>query len=172
MAGKFPRALCHLDCAAEGMNDEELSLRVQMRKVQRYIVPVGDITICGNRTHGLGLRKATAHCANRPSMSMLGVSQPDQIRNEKIRRRTKVTDIAQRVTKLKCQWARTGGLLGSNPLDPEQINATLVGSQRGGQTTSNESRGRSDHGDDDYLLNDITSSGVLEWRLKCYFFIA
>ncbi|CAH2269361.1 jg14066 [Pararge aegeria aegeria] len=29
----------------------------------------------------------------------------DQIRNEEIRRRTKVTDIAQRVAKLKWQWA-------------------------------------------------------------------
>ncbi|CAH2241463.1 jg15660 [Pararge aegeria aegeria] len=37
--------------------------------------------------------------------SMLGVSLLDQIRNEEIRRRTRVTNIAQRVAKLKWQWA-------------------------------------------------------------------
>ncbi|CAH2237178.1 jg11151 [Pararge aegeria aegeria] len=36
---------------------------------------------------------------------MLGVSLRDQIRNEEIRRRTRVTDIATRVTKLNWQWA-------------------------------------------------------------------
>ncbi|CAH2208128.1 jg27685 [Pararge aegeria aegeria] len=37
--------------------------------------------------------------------AMLGVSLRDQIRNEEILRRTRVTDIAQRVAKLKWQWA-------------------------------------------------------------------
>ncbi|CAH2251132.1 jg11818 [Pararge aegeria aegeria] len=37
--------------------------------------------------------------------AMLGVSLRDQIRNEEIRRRTRVTDIAQRVARLKWQWA-------------------------------------------------------------------
>ncbi|CAH2234449.1 jg6126 [Pararge aegeria aegeria] len=37
--------------------------------------------------------------------AMLGVSLRDQIKNEEIRRRTRVTDIAQRVAKLKWQWA-------------------------------------------------------------------
>ncbi|CAH2234105.1 jg1184 [Pararge aegeria aegeria] len=37
--------------------------------------------------------------------AMLGVSLRDQIRNVEIRRRTRVTDIAQRVAKLKWQWA-------------------------------------------------------------------
>lgn len=37
--------------------------------------------------------------------AMLGVSLRDRIRNEEIRRRTKVTDIAYRVSKLKWQWA-------------------------------------------------------------------
>ncbi|CAH2236268.1 jg7032 [Pararge aegeria aegeria] len=37
--------------------------------------------------------------------AMLGVSLRDQIRNEEIRRRIRVTDIAQRVAKLKWQWA-------------------------------------------------------------------
>ncbi|CAH2230492.1 jg18595 [Pararge aegeria aegeria] len=37
--------------------------------------------------------------------AMLGVSLRDQIRNEEIRRRNRVTDIDQRVAKLKWQWA-------------------------------------------------------------------
>ncbi|CAH2228963.1 jg50 [Pararge aegeria aegeria] len=37
--------------------------------------------------------------------AMLGVPLRDRIRNVEIRRRTKVTDIAQRVAKLKWQWA-------------------------------------------------------------------
>ncbi|CAH2229176.1 jg21608 [Pararge aegeria aegeria] len=37
--------------------------------------------------------------------AMLGVSLRDQIRNEEIRRRTIVTDIAQRVAKPKWRWA-------------------------------------------------------------------
>ncbi|CAH2239880.1 jg4565 [Pararge aegeria aegeria] len=50
--------------------------------------------------------------------AMLGVSLRDQIRNEEIRRRTRVTDIAQRVAKLKWKWAghiarRTDGRWGS-----------------------------------------------------------
>ncbi|CAH2268719.1 jg24610 [Pararge aegeria aegeria] len=37
--------------------------------------------------------------------AMLGVSLRDQIRNVEIRKRTRVTNIAQRVAKLKWQWA-------------------------------------------------------------------
>ncbi|CAH2236015.1 jg7307 [Pararge aegeria aegeria] len=37
--------------------------------------------------------------------AMLGVSLHDRIRNVEIRKRTRVTDIAQRVAKLKWQWA-------------------------------------------------------------------
>ncbi|CAH2236238.1 jg22049 [Pararge aegeria aegeria] len=37
--------------------------------------------------------------------AMLGVSLRDQVRNEEIRRRTRVTDIAQRVAELKWKWA-------------------------------------------------------------------
>ncbi|CAH2217234.1 jg564, partial [Pararge aegeria aegeria] len=37
--------------------------------------------------------------------AMLGVSLRDRIRNVEILRRTRVTDIAQRVAKLKRQWA-------------------------------------------------------------------
>ncbi|CAH2248507.1 jg18536 [Pararge aegeria aegeria] len=52
----------------------------------------------------------------------LGVSLRDQIKNEEIRRRTRVTDIAQRDAKLKWQWAghiarRTDGSWGSKVLE-------------------------------------------------------
>ncbi|CAH2238966.1 jg19290 [Pararge aegeria aegeria] len=54
--------------------------------------------------------------------SMLGVSLRDQIRNEEIRRRTRVTEIAQRVAKLKWQCAghiarRTDGRWGPKVLE-------------------------------------------------------
>ena len=53
---------------------------------------------------------------------MLGVSLRDRIRNEEIRRRTKVTDIARRIAKLKWQWAghiarRTDGRWGGKVLE-------------------------------------------------------
>jgi hypothetical protein len=37
--------------------------------------------------------------------AMLGVSLRDRIRNQVIRQRTKVADIALRISMLKCQWA-------------------------------------------------------------------
>ncbi|CAH2229220.1 jg2624 [Pararge aegeria aegeria] len=54
--------------------------------------------------------------------AMLGVSLRVQIRNKEIRRRTRVTDIAQRVAKLKWKWAghiarRTDGRWGSKVLE-------------------------------------------------------
>ncbi|CAH2268394.1 jg15848 [Pararge aegeria aegeria] len=54
--------------------------------------------------------------------AMLGVSLRDQIRNEEIRRRTRVTNIAQRDAKLKWQWAghiarRTDGRWGLKVLE-------------------------------------------------------
>ncbi|CAH2270001.1 jg6476 [Pararge aegeria aegeria] len=53
---------------------------------------------------------------------MLGVSLRNQISNEETRRRTRVTDIAQRVAKLKWKWAghivqRTDGRWGSKVLE-------------------------------------------------------
>ncbi|CAH2256264.1 jg22622 [Pararge aegeria aegeria] len=53
---------------------------------------------------------------------MLGVSLRDRIRNEDFRRRTRVTEIAQRVAKLKWKWAghiarRTDGRWGSKVLE-------------------------------------------------------
>ncbi|CAH2207461.1 jg24567 [Pararge aegeria aegeria] len=53
---------------------------------------------------------------------MLGVSLRDQIRNKEFRRRTRVTDIAHRVAKLKWKWAghiarRTDGRWGSKVLE-------------------------------------------------------
>ncbi|CAH2243454.1 jg9370 [Pararge aegeria aegeria] len=72
--------------------------------------------------------------------AMLGVSLLDRIRNVEIRRRTRVTDIAQRVAKLKWQWAghivrRKDGRWG-----PELVSAALVGPQRGGETTFSASQ--------------------------------
>ncbi|CAH2240079.1 jg6334 [Pararge aegeria aegeria] len=54
--------------------------------------------------------------------AILGVSLRDQIRREKIRRRTRVTEIAQRVAKLKRQWAghiarKTDGIWGFKLLE-------------------------------------------------------
>ncbi|CAH2210916.1 jg7571 [Pararge aegeria aegeria] len=54
-------------------------------------------------TMGLIRRLRVTHRAM--ERAMLGVSLRDQIRNEEIRRRTRVTDIAQRVAKLKWQLA-------------------------------------------------------------------
>ena len=54
--------------------------------------------------------------------AMLGVSLRDRIRNEEIRRQTRVTDIALRIAKLKWQWAghiarRTDGRWGRKVLE-------------------------------------------------------
>ena len=51
---------------------------------------------------GLHKKEVTQRAMER---AMLGVSLRDRIRNEEIRRRTKITDIAQRVAELKWQWA-------------------------------------------------------------------
>ncbi|CAH2218440.1 jg4419 [Pararge aegeria aegeria] len=76
----------------------------------------------------------------------LGVSLRDQIRNEEIRRRTRVTDIAQRVS--KSQWVghiarRTDGRWDSKVLEwqPRTGKRSVGRPQPGGQTTSSESRG-------------------------------
>ncbi|CAH2248742.1 jg17526 [Pararge aegeria aegeria] len=55
---------------------------------------------------------------------MLGIVLRDQIRNEEIRSRTRVTDLAQRVVRLKWQWAghiarRTDGRWGPKVLNLE-----------------------------------------------------
>jgi hypothetical protein len=54
--------------------------------------------------------------------AMLGVSLRDRIRNDEIRKRTKVTDIARRIADLKWQWAghiarRTDGHWGEKVLE-------------------------------------------------------
>ncbi|CAH2235396.1 jg5964 [Pararge aegeria aegeria] len=81
--------------------------------------------------------------------AMLGVSLRDQIRNEEIRRRTSVTDIVQRVVKLKWQVSghiarRTDGRWSSMVLERQpRTGKRSVGrrTHTGEQTTSNESRG-------------------------------
>ncbi|CAH2237416.1 jg11271 [Pararge aegeria aegeria] len=82
--------------------------------------------------------------------AMLGVSLRDRIRNVEIRRRTRVTDIAQRVAKLMWQWAghivrRKDGRWGSKVQhlgngSPELLSAALVDPQRGGQATLSASQ--------------------------------
>ncbi|CAH2240784.1 jg2484 [Pararge aegeria aegeria] len=76
---------------------------------------------------------------------MLRAILRDQIRNEEIRRRTRVTDIAQRVAKLKWQWAghidlRTDGRWGLKVLEwrPRTGKRSAGQPQRGGQVTSGD----------------------------------
>ncbi|CAH2241182.1 jg3248 [Pararge aegeria aegeria] len=69
----------------------------------------------------LGLKKAQRHSASDEKSYVRSISTC-QIRNEEIRRRTKVTDLAQRVAKLKLLWAghiarRTDGRWGSKVLE-------------------------------------------------------
>ncbi|CAH2226846.1 jg584 [Pararge aegeria aegeria] len=65
--------------------------------------------------------------------AMLEVSLGDRIRNDEIRKRTKVTGIAQRISKLKWQWAghvcrRTDGRWGRRVLEwRPQIGKRSVG---------------------------------------------
>ncbi|CAH2267525.1 jg22613 [Pararge aegeria aegeria] len=53
----------------------------------------------------MGLIKRLRVTQRAMKRAMLGVSLRDRIRNVEFRRRTRVTDIAQRVAKLKWQWA-------------------------------------------------------------------
>ncbi|CAH2234465.1 jg1608 [Pararge aegeria aegeria] len=79
--------------------------------------------------------------------AMQGVSLRDQIRNEEIRKRTRATDIAQRVAKLKWQWAghiarRIDGRWGLKVLEwRPRTDKRSVAPQRCGQMTSSESLG-------------------------------
>ncbi|CAH2260552.1 jg18260 [Pararge aegeria aegeria] len=80
--------------------------------------------------------------------AMLGVSLRDRIRNVEIRRRTRVTDIAQRVAKLKWQWADHLVRRKDGRWSPELVSAALVDPKRGGQTTlsaSQEAAGYKQH---------------------------
>ncbi|CAH2207771.1 jg3037 [Pararge aegeria aegeria] len=79
--------------------------------------------------------------------AMLGVSLRNRIRNVEIRRRTKVTDITQRVAKLKWQWAghivrRKDGRWGPKVLEwqPRTGKRSVGRPQRGGQTTLSASQ--------------------------------
>ncbi|CAH2246315.1 jg20083 [Pararge aegeria aegeria] len=55
-------------------------------------------------TYGSETCPLTMGLIRRMERAMLGVCLRDQIRNEEIRRRTRVTDIAQLVAKLKWKW--------------------------------------------------------------------
>ena len=60
----------------------------------------------GSETWSLttGLVKKLKVAQRAMERAMLGISLRDRIRNEEIRRRIKVLDIAQRISKLKWQW--------------------------------------------------------------------
>ena len=82
------------------------------------------VYISGTETWPLtiGLIKRLKLAQRAMERAMLGVSLRDRIRNEEIRRRTKVTDIALRISKLKWQWAghiarRTDGRWGRKVLE-------------------------------------------------------
>ncbi|KAG7295523.1 hypothetical protein JYU34_004177 [Plutella xylostella] len=59
----------------------------------------------GAETWSLGLLNRLGVTQRAMERAMLGVSLRDRIRNEEIRRRTKVTDMAYRVKWQKWQWA-------------------------------------------------------------------
>jgi hypothetical protein len=65
--------------------------------------------------------------------AMLGVSLRDRIRNDEIRKRTKVTDIARRIADLKWQWA---GHIAERSSNGDRVpgDAALVGPPQGGLT--------------------------------------
>ena len=72
---------------------------------------------------------------------MLGVSLCDRISNEQIRKRTEVPGMAQRIAKLKCQWAgyitrRTDDRWGRKVLERlSKTGSNSVGPLQGGPTT-------------------------------------
>ncbi|CAH2244826.1 jg16105 [Pararge aegeria aegeria] len=65
--------------------------------------------------------------------AMLGVSLRDQIRNEEIHTRTRITDIDQRVAKLKWQWA------GHIPREPMDVGVLRCWSNRTGKRSGGRS---------------------------------
>ncbi|CAH2230626.1 jg19532 [Pararge aegeria aegeria] len=74
----------------------------------------------------------------RDRRTILGESLRDQIRNEEILRRTRVTDIAQRLEKLReLMDIKVPRCWSGNPAP---VYAASVDSQPGGRKTSNESR--------------------------------
>ncbi|CAH2261189.1 jg17203 [Pararge aegeria aegeria] len=71
-------------------------------------------------------KKAQRHSAD--DREQCWESRRDQIRNEEIRRRTRATDIAQRVARLNWKWAghiarRTDGRWGSKVLEGNPVKA-------------------------------------------------
>jgi hypothetical protein len=86
------------------LKNKEVPISLKTKVYDTCILPV--------TTYGLETMSLTAKsqqklkCVQRAmERQMLGVSIRDKIRNEEIRRRTKVTDIATRIAKLKWQWA-------------------------------------------------------------------
>ncbi|CAH2270019.1 jg17872 [Pararge aegeria aegeria] len=96
--------------------------------------------------------------------AMLGVSLRDQIRNVEIRRRTRFTDIAQRVAKLKWQWAGHIVRRSDRRWDPKVLEWQP---RTGGRTTL----GSSQCGDDisaDNCSPNSSSRGFRTRRLSDY----
>lgn len=82
-----------------------ISIRLKRRAFNQCLLPV--------LTYGaeiLTLMKKTAEklkvTQRRIERSMLGLTLREQVRNEKIRRRTGVNDIIQRITTRKWKWVR------------------------------------------------------------------
>ncbi|CAH2238736.1 jg27661 [Pararge aegeria aegeria] len=95
-----------------------------------------------------GSQKIKIQVSYTPNCAMFGETLRDQIRNEEIRRKTRLIDIAKLVANLKWKWKwaehiarRTDGRWGSKVLEcrPAHVNAALIGPQQGGQTTLNAS---------------------------------
>lgn len=80
------------------MNLEQLKIQLHL-KIKKVLTYGGEKRAL---TKGLDHKfKVAQHVIER---AMLGVSLADRIRNETIRKKTKVTDISSRISKLKLQW--------------------------------------------------------------------
>jgi hypothetical protein len=86
------------------LKNKNVPLNLKRKVFETCVLPVityglETMTLTANTIHKL---KCTQRAMER---QMLGISLRDKIRNEEIRRRTKVTDKADRIAKLKWQWA-------------------------------------------------------------------
>ena len=80
------------------LKDETIPINLKRKVYESCILPVA--------TYGLKTMTLT-ESVNRlrtTQMAMLGILLREMIRNENIRRRTGVTDVIERIAKLKWQW--------------------------------------------------------------------
>ncbi|XP_028175804.1 uncharacterized protein LOC114364024 [Ostrinia furnacalis] len=97
-----------LGWAAFGKLREILTSEIpQCLKTKVFDQCVLPVMVYGSETWSLtmGLIRRLKVTQRAMERAMLGVSLRDRIRNEEIRRRTRVTDIARRIAKIKWQWA-------------------------------------------------------------------